>query len=312
MKFLIDCDPGIDDAIALLFLLNQKDAEIVGISVAFGNTSAEGCARNALDILHMAGADGDVPVCVGSTEPLKGKPHNWPAHIHGGNGVGDVELEHSAFSPVEEDVRDFLYRIAGEHKGEVILITLGRMTNIARTIEKYPDFPSRIRRVITMGGTLYMPGNVTPVCEANIAGDPEAADICVQQDWDMTMVGMDVTMRTVLTKEFVEKMHEHSRPGCKAQTAFIKEAMRIYMKAGQIHGLPDICPVHDPLAVMAAYDPSLVEVRRMITRIECGGTYSRGRVITDTRPLPIDGRHVGHAVSVDSQRALGTLLRAFQ
>ena len=312
-KLLIDCDPGVDDSIAILFALNRPDVEVVGISTGLGNVTAVQGADNALRILKLAGMDGKIPVCAGAEAPLNGDKENFPTLIHGDNGIGNVELPPSEQKPVDMDVRDFLYQKACENEGEVVLITLGRMTNVALTMDKYPDFPKKIKRVVAMGGTVYMQGNVSPVAEANIAGDPEAADIVVQAPWDLTMVGLDVTCRTRLRKEDVERTVKYCRPECKEQLEFIRKELLHYMNGARIQNQSmDSSPLHDPLAMVVAVDPSVVFTRKIITRIECGGTYSRGRVITDLREHPIDGRFVEHCLEVDSQKALNELFAAFQ
>lgn len=312
-KIFIDCDPGVDDSLAILFALNRPDVIITGISTSIGNVTARQGAENALRILKLAGYEGRIPVCVGAEAPLKGMMEDFPVLIHGHNGIGDTELPPTSQKPIEMDVCDFIYQAACENEGELVLVTLGRLTNIALTIRKYPDFPKKIRRVVTMGGTIYMRGNVGPLAEANIAGDPEAADIAVLADWDMTFVGLDVTIKTLLKKDEVERAARYCRPERRAQLDFIQRALVHYMNGARVQNqFIDCCPLHDPLAMIAAVDPSVVFTRKMITRIECGGVYCRGQVITDLREYPIEGRFVAHCLDVDSQKALNELFAAFQ
>ena len=311
-KIIIDCDPGVDDSIAILYALNQKDTEILGISTGVGNCSAAQGAQNALDILKLAGRDTEIPVCIGSQKPLNGEPGEYPTWIHGKNGTANIELEHSDEKPVKQNVEDFLYEKACQAEGEAILVTLGRLTNVAKTIIKYPDFPKKIGRIVTMGGTLYAPGNVSPVCEANIQGDPEAADIVVQAEWEMTMVGLDVTLNTIINQEVVDTLEHFARKECKKQVNFIKGEMKLYLSSGMIYGLPDRCPMHDPLAMIVVFDPSVVTTKKMVTRIELGGIYTRGQVIADRRGIPIEGQFVRHCIGVDSQKALARLICAFE
>ena len=138
-KLLIDCDPGVDDSVALLFALAREDAEIVGIATGTGNTSAAQGADNARRLLKLVGKDHEIPVCIGAEQPLVGEHGDFPAFIHGDNGLGNITLPESDAPFDERNVCDFLYEIASEHAGEVVLITLGRFTNIANTIKKYPD-----------------------------------------------------------------------------------------------------------------------------------------------------------------------------
>ena len=313
IKMFIDCDPGVDDSIAILFALYRKDVEVVGISTSTGNVSAAQGAQNALRILKLAGFEGKVPVCAGAEKPLKGECEDFPDFIHGKNGTGDVELPESTQRPVDIDVSDFMYQKACEYEGELVLVTLGRFTNVANTLAKYPDFARKVRRVVSMGGTVYSHGNVSPVVEANIGGDPEAADLAVMADWDMTMVGLDVTLKTHLTREDVEKLLRCCNRAKKEAVAFIADELGYYMNGSRVQNYTmEYSPLHDPLAMVVAVDPSVVTIRKMVTRVECGGTYCRGQIVVDLREQPIEGRFVAHCLDVDSRRALNELYAAFQ
>lgn len=313
MKICIDCDPGVDDSLAILFALSRPDIEVVGITTSIGNVTAKQGAENVLRILKLAGKEGKIPVCVGAEEPLERAEVEFPDFIHGKNGIGNVELPVSDQRPVEQDVCDFLYQKACKYDGELVLVTLGRMTNIANVLKRYPDFYKKISRVVSMGGTVSATGNVSPVVEANIGGDPEAADIVVQTPWNLTMVGLDVTLRTILRKEDIDQALAVCREECKGQLQFLQQEMVWYMQgARKQNWMRNCCPLHDPLAMIVAVDPSVVRTQKCITRIECKGTYCRGMVVTDLREYPIEGRYVEHCVQVDTERALNTLFAAFQ
>ncbi|MBQ8622082.1 MAG: nucleoside hydrolase [Oscillospiraceae bacterium] len=313
MKMFIDCDPGVDDSIAILFALYRKDVEIVGISTSVGNVSAAQGAQNALRILKLAGFEGQIPVCAGAEKPLCGETEDFPAFIHGVNGTGDIELPASSQQPVDMDVSDFMYQKACEHEGELVLVTLGRMTNVANTLAKYPDYARKIKRVVAMGGTVYSHGNVSPVVEANIGGDPEAADITMLADWDLTLVGLDVTLKTHLKREDVDKLLRCCNPAKKDAVSFISDELWYYMNGSRVQNYTmEYSPLHDPLAMVVAVDPSVVTTRKMVTRVECGGTYCRGKIVVDLREQPIDGRFVEHCLDVDSRKALNELFAAFQ
>ena len=313
MKMFIDCDPGVDDSLAILFALNRPDVEVVGITTSTGNVTAAQGAENAMRILKLAGMEGKIPVCVGSEQPLFGEVEDFPDFIHGKNGMGDVELPPTAQKAVDMDVSDFMYQKACEYEGELVLISLGRMTNLANTLAKYPDYAKKIKRVVAMGGAVYSHGNVTPLVEANIGGDPEAADIAVMADWDMTMVGLDVTLKTHLTRCDVDKLLRCCFPEKKEMVSFISEELKYYMNGSRKQNYTmEYSPLHDPLAMVVAVDPSVVNTRKMVTRVECGGTWCRGKVVVDLREQPIEGRFVEHCLDVDSRRALNVLFAAFQ
>lgn len=314
MKICIDCDPGVDDSLALLFALCRSDIEIVGITTGFGNVTAVQGAENVLRLLKLVGMEGRIPVCAGEEKPLKGECGEFPDFIHGKNGLGNVILPETYEKPEPMDVCDFLYQMACRYQGELVLVTLGRMTNIAKVLKKYPDFSLKVKRVVSMGGTLYAPGNISPVVEANIGGDPEAADIVVQSPWDLTMVGLDVTLKTILKKSDIEQaVCQCKNPEHKKLLLFLNKAMEWYMQGMYMQNwMRDSCPLHDPLAMLVAVDPSLVKTQKRITRIECSGTYCRGMVVTDLREQPIKGGYVAHCIEVDSTRAINTLLAAFR
>ena len=312
-KIFIDCDTGVDDSLAILFALLRPDIEVVGITTSAGNVSAKQGAENTLRILKLAGMEGRVPVCIGAEKPLVGECDGFPEFIHGKNGIGNVELPPSDQKPEAADACDFLYRAACRNEGELTLITLGRMTNIAMALRKYPDLYKKINSVVSMGGTIDAPGNVSPVVEADIGGDPEAADIVVQAPWNLTMVGLDVTLKTILRKADLKQAAAGSREECRNILSFLQQEMKWYMRGACMQNwMRDCCPLHDPLAMLVAVDPSIVSIQKRITRIECKGKYCRGMVVTDLREHPIAGRYVGHCMEVDSARALNTLFAVFQ
>ena len=312
IKLLIDCDTGVDDSIALLFALHRKDVEVMGISTSIGNVTAAQAADNTMRVLKFAGKEGQVPVCVGAEKPMVGTCEDFPDFIHGKNGLGEIELPESSQKPVDMDVCDFLYEKACEADGEAVLVTLGRMTNIAHTLQKYPDFPAKIKRVVSMGGTVNGPGNVAPMVEANIGGDPEAADLVLMAPWQVTMVGLDVTLKTVMHMEDVKMARSYCREECRPVLDFMMQELQNYMKGARMQNwMLECCPLHDPLAMIVAVDPGVVLTQKRITRVETGGTYCRGMFVTDLREQPIEGRFVEHCMQVDERKALNELFAVF-
>lgn len=313
MKMFIDCDPGVDDSIAILFALCRPDVEVVGISTSMGNCSAAQGAENTLRLIRLAGKEGQIPVCVGAEKPLVGDCMEYPDFIHGANGTGNVSLPATSQKPVDMDVCDFMYEAACKYAGELVLVTLGRYTNVANTLKKYPDYASKIKRVVSMGGAVYSHGNVQPQVEANIGGDPEAADIAMQADWDLTLVGLDVTLKTHLTRADIDKLTRCCAPDKQEMVRFISDELWYYMNGSRTQNYTmEYSPLHDPLAMVVAVDPSVVNTRKMVTRIETGGTYCRGKVVVDLREQPIEGQFVNHCLEVNDRKALNVLFAAFQ
>lgn len=312
-KLLIDVDTGVDDSIALLYALNHPDVEIVGITTAFGNTYAENAAVNSLKIIELSGTEQEIPVVVGAHQPLNGEwdgPVTW---IHGDNGLGNVDFPEPKRKPITDiPVEDFLYETACKHEGELVLVTLGRLTNIALTLQKHPDFAKKIKRVVMMGGTVNACGNVSPVVEANFWGDPEACDQVFMSGMEIMTVGLDVTTKIRLTMDHVALMEKYCSEKCRPAVNYMKQALEPYIDGGrrQDH-FAGYCPLHDPLAMVATVKRDIVKTERRRARIECGGTYCRGMVVTDRRVNPIDAEYIEFALEVDEQRALDELMSVF-
>lgn len=311
-KLLIDCDTGIDDSLALLFALKRRDVQVVGVTTGFGNIDAEQAAENTIRLIRLSGVSDPVPVAIGARKPLAGPWEGPTAHVHGANGIGNAVLPPSDQKPLEEDGCDFLVRMARTYPGELTVVTLGRLTNLALALEKEPALPRLIRRVVTMGGAVHVPGNVTPVSEANIAGDPEAADMVFAAGFDLTLVGLDVTMKTCLTPGDLDFLARHCAPENRPVAAYLQEAMAFYFDFYRTSGhMRDRCPVHDPLAVLVAVDPSVVTLRKLRARVECGGTWCRGMVVTAQSRRALDAPWISVCVDVDSRRAVDELLAPF-
>lgn len=312
MKVIIDVDTGIDDSLALLYAVKKPEIEIVGITTVCGNVDAYQAADNACRILDLAGASRDIPVVIGANAPLEGRWDGTVAHIHGENGLGNAVLPASPRKPLQEPVEDFLNRMGKRYKGELTLITLGRLTNIALTLKKHPEFAANINKVVMMGGTLHYHGNVTPVAEANVAGDPAACDMVFTSGMDVTVVGLDVTMKTRLNRGHIDMLRHFCRDEDRGAAEYLGMALDYYFRGNRLQdGCLDDCPVHDPLAVIVAAVPGIVTLRSLKARVECHGDFCRGMVVTDLRRRPFEAKDVRFAVEVDATAAVEELLSVF-
>lgn len=188
-----DCDLGVDDSLALAYLMASPDVNLVGVGTVCGNTDADQAARNALDLLDLGG-DHDVPVAVGARSFRTAPYPNDAAHIHGDNGVGNIELPHTDRQPIDESASQMLLRLSHEMPGELHVLAVGPLTNIAEALEADPTLPSRIASVTIMGGAAMVPGNISAVAEANIGHDPEASRIVFEADWPIMVAPLDATM----------------------------------------------------------------------------------------------------------------------
>lgn len=313
VKMLIDVDTGIDDSIALLYALNHPEVEVLGITTACGNVDAMQAAENTVRIVELSGTKAEVPVVIGANQPLNGKWNGAVEVIHGENGIGNVELPKTDRKPrTDISAEDFIYETACKQEGELVLVTLGRLTNIALALKKYPELTKKVKKVVMMGGTVNECGNVSPVVEANFGGDPEACDFVFQSGMDITVVGLDVTMKVRLKMEHIETLKKYCSKHCEPAVVYMEKALRYYMKGNRIQNFcMDDCPLHDPLAMMSAVVPSLIMTQERKARIECGGTYCRGMVVTDLREYPIEAQYVKFALDVDPRRAINELMSVF-
>lgn len=192
----LDLDTGIDDALALTYLV-RAGAQVAGIGTVSGNVEARNAGQNTLDLLQLLNRT-DIPVAVGATHPIDGQYPGAAAHVHGTNGIGNARIPRSTGAPQAESAAEMLLRLADRHNGGLHIIALGPLTNIALALAARPDLPSRIAGITVMGGAARVPGNVTPTAEANIYSDPLAANSVFAADWSVTLVPLDVTMTHTL------------------------------------------------------------------------------------------------------------------
>jgi purine nucleosidase len=241
-----DCDTGIDDSLALAYLLASPEIEVVGIGTVSGNIDSATAARNTLDLLGLAGRP-EVPVAIGAHDPLAGEFHGGAPHIHGHNGVGNVELPPSGLTPVDESAAEMLVRLSREHDA-LEIITVGPLTNVALAIALDATLPSRIARITAMGGAALVAGNISPVAEANIYNDAEAAAIVVRQRWPLVLVPLDVTVENVLEESDRETLLASDRPVARILGEVLDLYFEFYV---ELYGRRS-CSLHDPLAAAIA------------------------------------------------------------
>lgn len=305
MKIILDIDTGIDDALALAYALGSPELELIGVTGTYGNVLMETGVANDLSLLDLFGRP-DVPV-------FKGVPHARvkdsfevlpiSAFIHGENGVGEVDIAAPSREAEATPAVDFLVEAVREHGDDLVIVATGPMTNLAAAIDADPGFAEKARIVI-MGGALIVPGNVNAWTEANISQDPEAADALFRSGADVTMIGLDVTLQTLLTYAHTEKWREL---GTEAGT-FLADMTDFYIKAYETTA-PHLggCGLHDPLAVGVAVDPSLVTVIEHNMKVDLEGP-TRGRTIGDEERLNDPEKNVKVAVAVDVERFLSEFM----
>jgi pyrimidine-specific ribonucleoside hydrolase len=286
---LIDCDPGHDDAMALLLALASPELELLGVTTTHGNQTLAKTTANALRVLEFAGR-GDVPVAAGAERPLLREPR-VAASVHGETGLDGPDLPPPAGSPSSVHAVDFLadrLHSAGE---PVTLIPTGPLTNIALLLARHPDVADDIERIVLMGGAIAE-GNTTPAAEFNIWVDPEAAARVFASGLDVTMVGLDVTHRALMTEAHAERLRAAGRVG-----AMVAELWAFYHRYhARVYEFPGT-PVHDALAVAHVIRGDLVRTEHRNVEIDCASELCRGRTVVDV--WQISGREPNAHVAVE-------------
>ncbi|WP_457966087.1 nucleoside hydrolase [Arthrobacter sp. D1-29] len=279
--FYLDCDTGIDDALALAYLLASPLADVVGIGTVSGNVSAAAGARNTLDLLALAGSS-DVPVALGAHDPLFGAFGGGAPWVHGENGIGGVSLTTASAGPAPVTAAQMLVRLAHEHPGRLRVLAIGPLTNIAEALRLEPSLPSLVESVTVMGGAALAPGNITPVAEANIFNDPEAAALVLAADWDVTLVPLDVTMNSVLEETHRQALVASSSPVAQVLGEMLRYYFRFYE---DIYGRP-CSAMHDPLAAALAVGAVMAAVAPVVrAAVDTSDGPGRGQTICDLRGL---------------------------
>jgi len=274
-KILYDTDPGVDDAMALLLLARHPDVELVGVTAVFGNATIETTTRNALYLKQLFGFD--APVARGAAKALNAPElPTGAAFVHGDNGLGNIPIPEVTEKADPRSAAQLIVDVVRANPGEVTIVAVGRMTNLAEAIALDPGIVPLVKAVSVMGGAFGRnghSGNVTPVAEANIIGDPVAADIVFGADWPMTIVGLDVTHESVMTDGYMQDLVAHAG----ADGAFLWEVSRFYAKFYTssrqfLNGFA----VHDSSAVAAVLHPEFFTYERGAVRVIPDGI-ARGR-----------------------------------
>jgi inosine-uridine nucleoside N-ribohydrolase len=290
---ILDCDPGHDDAIALLLALGSPELELLGVTTTYGNQTLEKTTANTLRVLELAGRT-DVPVASGAAEPLE-RERVVAAHVHGESGLDGPTLPPAQGAPVEQHAVDFLRETLAAADRPVTLVPVGPLTNIGLLLARSPESAEKIERVVIMGGAIAE-GNVTPAAEFNIWADPEAAQRVFSSGLDVTMVGLDVTHKALLLPERVEELRAAGTAG-----RFVAELFDFYHRFhAQIYDFPG-SPVHDAVAVAQVVRPELLTTLERNVEIDCDSELCRGRTVVDLwrRTGREPNAHVGVDVDAD-------------
>ncbi|CAA6668155.1 unnamed protein product [Spirodela intermedia] len=257
-KIVIDTDPGIDDALAIFVALNSPEIEVVGLTTIYGNVYTSLATRNALHLLEVAGRN-DIPVAEGS-------------HVT----ITVCKLSFTTRSKIDQSATDFLIHLANLYPGEITILALGPLTNLAMAIQQDPEFPRKIRQIVLLGGAFSVNGNVNPAAEANIFGDPDAADIVFTSGSDILAVGINVTHQVVLTEDHLNQLAQSKGKFAQYACKILGVYFAYHHDAYSMRGVY----LHDPTALLAAVDPSLLTYTEGVVRVQTGGI-TRGLTLFD-------------------------------
>lgn len=280
-RVIFDTDIGIDDAMALLFLHHAPDVHLEAICTVAGNASLANVTRNALHVCERFAID--APVYRGALGPMAdalGKEH--PDFVHGSNGLGNIEFADPLRAAAGDDAAAAIVDLARNNPGDISVVAVGRLTNLARALALCPELPGLLRELVVMGGVFLRRdhvGNVSPVAEANIAGDPTAADIVLGSGIATTIVGLDVTQETRMDEAFIDTLRREAGEA----GAFIHAITRFYFDFYEGVNGARFCPIHDSSAVACLLAPQLYRRERGPVRVVRDGI-AMGQTILGAHP----------------------------
>ncbi len=290
-RVILDCDPGIDDALAIIFGCGHPGLDLAGLTTVSGNVDLGLVTANALSVLELAGRR-DVPVAAGSPGPLL-RPARDARSVHGDSGLGAARLPPAPAAPAAGHAADFLIETIGASPGEITLVATGPLTNIALAVRHEPRLAGWVRDFVIMGGSAGR-GNVTPAAEFNIAADPEAAAIVFGAGWQVTMVGLDVTLQARATPDIQDRMRGLGRLGADLLLPGLLGYRGEPLPPGPAAGPP----VHDVCALALVAEPGLFGCEPARVEVETAGRWTSGMTVTDFTAGP-GARNALVAMSVD-------------
>lgn len=275
-KIIIDTDPGIDDAMAIFVALESPEIEVIGITTIYGNVYTSLATRNALHLLEFAGR-GDIPVAEGShVTLLNGTKLRIADFVHGTDGLGNQHSPPPNGTPIQHSAAQFLVQQANLYPGQLTVVALGPLTNIALAIQLDPHFTQNIAQIVLLGGAFAVNGNVNPASEANIFGDPDAADVVFTSGADVLAVGINVTHQVILTDDDREKLGKSNGKYAQYLDKILDVYFSYHRDAYNIKGVY----LHDPAVLLAAVNPSLMTYTEGVVRVQTSGI-TRGLTLFD-------------------------------
>jgi purine nucleosidase len=298
-RVIFDTDPGVDDAMALFLLLRSPELELEAVTTVFGNVDVEQTTRNAVILLDVAGRQ-DIPVAGGAGRPLmlQRQRQQGGAVVHGDNGLGGITLPTPSRTAGSQRAAELIVERVMQSPGEITLIAVGPLTNIALATSLEPRIVENVRELIVMGGAASVPGNVTPLAEANFHNDPEAASIVVSAGYRLVLVGLDVTLQAIITPEQVDQVRDRGGAiGAFTHAVSSHYGAHYARRTGRIG-----FPMHDSAAVGYAINPSYFSTERWYLEIETVSPRGAGMVMTDRRGRWGQPPNASVCVGIDADR----------
>ena len=271
-KIIIDTDPGIDDVIAISVALRSPELNVLALTSVFGNTYGEVTAQNALRLVELEGHD-SIPVSRGSDVPLVMPLEDLGTMVHGEDGMGNTNPPPAKGKITNKSAAEFIIETVHAYPGEVTLVPIGPLTNIALALKIDPTIVSLTKKVVLMGGVFSGPGNISPIAEANIYHDPRAADIVMRAGWHLVMVGLGVTQQVVMTSKYLGEIYKANNP----VTNLMRRILPFYQK---FHGAGGDIYTHDPSAIAYLLNPDLFQTESVPVFVGTEG-YCKGQTIAD-------------------------------
>lgn len=300
-RVVIDTDPGVDDAVAILLALASPEIDVVALTTVAGNVSLEKTTLNARRLLALAGRP-DVLVAAGCAHPLVGRPSD-ASDVHGRDGLGDIAWEEPNVEVSDLHATELLAHLIAQ--GPLTIVAIGPLTNLATLLERHPGIEKEVERVVIMGGASFE-GNVTPAAEFNIWTDPEAAQRVLSASWPVTVMPLDLTHQAYLNDEDLAFLRGLGSDVGR-RTADILEPYAQYHD--EWYGNRDLV-MHDAIAVYEVVDPSAITKQGVVISVETGGEHSRGATWVDRRRIHADSS-VRIGVHVDNQKFVALLRQRF-
>lgn len=301
-KIIIDTDPGIDDAMAILAALRSPDLEVIGLTTVFGNTDVDNCSLNALRLLELEGND-HIPVAKGCAQALVIPTEELGTYVHGVDGLGNTNLPKPYGVLDPRHAAEFIIDSVKSNPGEVTLVPIGPLTNIGLALRLEPEIIRLVKEVVIMGGSVFETGNISPVAEANVYHDPHAADLVFGVEWEVTMVGLDVTHKTLIDTAYLSKLYAADNPAVKLlQTihpCYQAFHNKIYGGNGSFH-------VHDPSVIAYLLAPELYTYKKMPIYVETEGKCI-GKTVGDPHKQWGDRHETNVPLDVDAKGVLDLL-----